>query len=321
MDLIPGTRALRTLVAAGKHLNFTRAAEEVNLTPAAVSHQIKEFEAQLGFELFQRNNRRVRMTEAGARFIEAVAESIDAMSRAAAAGRKIGRGAAMIRLTTESTFASRWMMPRLLSFRQAHPDLDLRFDVTDELRNFDLDDVDVGVRFGAGQYPGLKSDRLFDNVAVPVCSPALLESGKPLGQPRDLFNHALCHVVDTMQGATWPTWGVWMAAAGVDDFDERRCITFIDSVHTIQAALDGAAVALADLCMVADDLAAGRLVRPFDLGIRMEPQFAFYLVYPERSAADPQVQTFRHWLLIEARKTDAMFTVPIGPQPAAPPHV
>lgn len=317
MGSIPGTRALRTLAAAGKHLNFTRAAQEVNLTPAAVSHQIRELEAQLGFALFQRNNRRVRVTEAGALFIGAVTESMDIMSRAAAAGRKIGRSATVIRLTTESTFASRWMMPRLLSFRQAHPDLDLRFDVTDELRNFEVDDVDVGVRFGAGQYPGLKSDRLFDNVAVPVCSPALLKSGKRLGEPRDLISHALCHVVDTMQGATWPTWGVWMAAAGVDDFDERRCITFIDSVHTIQAALDGAAVALADLCMVADDLAAGRLVRPFDLGIRMEPQFAFYLIYPARSSADPQVQAFRRWLLTETSKTDAMFTVPISSQPPA----
>jgi len=309
MSSIPGTRGLRTLVAAGKHLNFTRAAEEVNLTPAAVSHQIKEFESQLGFALFQRNNRHVVVTEAGARFINAVAESIDLMSKAAAAGRKIGRSAAVIRLTTESTFASRWMMPRLLSFRQAHPDLDLRFDVTDELRNFDVDDVDIGVRFGAGHYPGLRSDRLFDNVAVPVCSPALLGSGTPLREPRDLVNHALCHVVDSMPGATWPTWGVWMAAAGVEDFDERRCITFIDSVHTIQAALDGAAVALADLCMVADDIQAGRLVRPFDLGIRMEPQFAFYVVCAERDVDLPHIQAFRQWLLTEARKTDELVPV------------
>lgn len=304
MAYIPGTRALRTLAAAGKHLNFTRAAEELGLTPAAVSHQVKEFEDQLGVSLFWRTSRTIRPTEAGTTMIEAATEALDLLGRAASKARKAGIETTTLRLTMESTFAAKWLMPRLARFRAQFPDIELRFDITDKLRDFDRDDVDAGIRFGAGRYPGLIAEQLFDNVVVPVCGPALLQGTPPLNEPRDLFNHTLCHAVWSMEGATWPTWRVWMAAAGIPDFDDSRCINFDDSGSAVQAALDGNAVALIDLALVADDLAAGRLVRPFDIGIRMEPQFAFYLVYPQRGETDLLLQSFRGWLLDEAKRTD-----------------
>lgn len=306
MDHIPNTRALKTLVAAGRHLNFTRAAEEVNLTPAAVSHQIKELEDQLGLTLFNRNNRTVRLTEAGAMMVAAAQESLDLLARTVARARKLDRAASVLRLTMEATFAARWMMPRLVSFRKSHPDIELRLDITERLRDFDVDDVDAGIRFGAGRYPGVYAEPLFDNIVVPVCSPAMMTGDRPLRQPRDLFDVALCHVVWSMPGGTWPRWKVWMAAAGIDDFDDSRCISFTDSTHSVQAALDGHAVALADHSMVADDIQAGRLVRPFDIGIRMEPQFAFYFVCAERDIDLSHIQVLRRWLLSEARKTDAL---------------
>lgn len=299
MRFVPGTRALRTLEAAGRHLNFTRAADELGLTPAAVSHQIKEIEEQLGVVLFTRTSRSIRLTEAGAALCDASADALDLLNRAVSRARKLTRGAALLKVTLDAQFAAKWLMRRVDAFRKLHPDIDLRFDISYEVRDFDLDDVDVGIRFGTGKYPGLIADRLFDNIIIPVCSPALLASGPPLRVPRDLFRHTLVHIEWSQQGVTWPNWRMWMAAAGVDDFDDSRSVVFNTSSDAVQAALDGSAVALADFAMVANDLSEGRLVRPFELGIKVAREFAYHLVYPVGSANDARVIAFKDWLLNE----------------------
>lgn len=300
---VPGTRALRTLEAAARHLNFTRAADELGLTPAAVSHQIKELEDQLGMALFARTSRTVRLTEAGAVMFEASTDAIDLLSRAVSRAQKLARGQSLLKVTADAHFAAKWLMRRVDGFRAIWPDIDLRFDISYEVRDFDRDDVDVGIRFGTGRYPGVVADRLFDNVIIPVCSPTLLRNGPPLTVPRDLFNHRLVHIEWSRQGVTWPNWRMWMAAAGIDDFDDSRTVVFSTSSDCIQAAIDGSAVALADFAMVAHDLSDGRLVQPFDLGVRMAPEFAYFLVYPQASADDPRVVAFRDWILDEAAKT------------------
>lgn len=300
---IPGTRALRVLQAAGRHLNFSRAAAELGLTPAAVSHQIKEIEDQLGLVLFIRTSRSTRLTEAGMLLHEAAGEALDHMARAAARARKLARGITQLRLSMEGVFATKWMVPKLDSFRRRCPDIDLRLDITDDVRDFEQDDIDVAVRFGLGKYPGLAAHRLFDNVIFPVCSPRLLREGPPLKTPRDLLKHTLVHIEWSHQGVTWPNWRMWMAAAGVEDFDDSRCVLFDTSTHVIQAAVDGNVVALSDFSMVANDLSAGRLVRPFDLGLKMAPEYAYFLVYPTETAADPRVAAFRDWILDEAART------------------
>lgn len=300
---VPGTRALRTLEAAARHLNFTRAADELGLTPAAVSHQIKEFEDQLGLTLFARTSRTVRLTAAGAVLSEASADAIDLLNRAVSRAQKLARGQSLLKVTADAHFAAKWLMRRVDGFRALRPDIELRFDISYEVRDFDRDDVDVGIRFGAGKYPGLAADRLFDNVIVPVCSPALLRNGPPLRTPRDLFNHRLVHIEWSRQGVTWPNWQMWMAAAGVDDFDDSRTMVFGTSSDCIQAAIDGSAVALADFAMVAHDLSEGRLVQPFELGVRMAAEYAYFLVYPQASADDPRIVAFRDWILEEAAKT------------------
>ncbi|AZO52132.1 MAG: transcriptional regulator GcvA [Mesorhizobium sp.] len=301
--LLPGTRALRTLEAAARHLNFTRAADELGLTPAAVSHQIKEIEDQLGMVLFTRTSRTIRLTEAGTVLYEAATDTLDLLGRAVMRARKMARGTEFLKVTLDAQFAAKWLMRRVENFRKQRPGIELRFDIAYGLRDFDLDDVDVGIRFGAGKYPGLCAHRLFDNIIIPVCSPGLLASGPPLREPRDLFNHTLAHIEWARQGVTWPNWRMWMAAAGINDFDDSRTVVFGTSTDAVQAALDGNAVALADFAMVANDLSEGRLVRPFELSIRVAPEFAYFLVYPQATAEDPRIVAFREWILEEVART------------------
>lgn len=301
--MLPGTRALRTFEAAARHLNFTRAADEVGLTPAAVSYQIKEIEDQLGVVLFTRTSRSIQLTSAGAVLFEATADALDTLHRAAGRARKLTRNAAHLRVSLSARFATNWLLPRLPQFRAANPGLELTFDITDTLRDFEADDIDIAIRFGTGSYEGARADRLFDTLIVPVCSPRLIESGPPLNEPRDLLHHTLCYVdwkTDTM---TWPNWRMWMAAAGVDDnFDDSRCVGFADSSFVVQAVVEGGAVGLADLDMIAGDLAQGRLVRLFDIGVRMAAPYAYYLVYPQESSEDARVVAFREWMLGDARR-------------------
>lgn len=298
---IPGTRALRAFDAAARNLNFSRAAEELGLTPAAISHQIKEFEEQLGVELFVRTSRTIRLTEAGRIFQQASAEALELLGHAANRMKKLSRGVTQLKLSIDPLLATKWLFPRLERFRKACPDIDLRFDVSFELRDFDRDDVDIAVRFGAGQYDGLISHRLMHNVIIPVCSPSLLKSGPPLREPKDLLNHMLVHIEWARPGITWPNWRTWMAAAGVEGFDPSRCIVLNESSHVIQAALEGHVVALCDFSIVANDLSEGRLIRPFELGIGVPKEFAEYLVYPIQSANDPKIMAFRDWILGEVQ--------------------
>ncbi|MDR0227206.1 MAG: LysR family transcriptional regulator [Burkholderiaceae bacterium] len=299
-QLPPGTRALRCLEAAGRHLNFTRAADELGLTPAAVSHQIKEMEEQLGLVLFTRSSRSMQPTAAGAVLLEAAAEALELLRRATGRARQLSRGEARLRLSLGARFATHWLLPRLPRFRAAHPEIELRFDICDELRDFEADDVDAAIRFGTGQYAQTLSERLFDATVVPVCSPALLAAGPPITQPRDLLEHTLCHVDCMVDGQVWPQWSAWMAAAGVSGLDESRCIAFTDSSHVVQAVMDGGAVGLVEQDLVSEDLARGRLLRLFDIGVGLGPAYAYHFVYPLRSQGRPAIESLRTWLLAEA---------------------
>lgn len=287
-------------MAAGKHLNFTRAADELGLTPAAVSFQIKEIEDQLGLKLFTRTSRTIRLTEAGVILSEASADALELLNHAVSRAHKAARGTAQLKVTVDPQFATKWLMRRVERFRRLHPDIELRFDVAYEVRDFEVDDIDLAIRFGTGKYQGLAANRLFDNVIVPVCSPRLLASGKPLKVPRDLLQHTLAHIEWSHQGVTWPNWSMWMAAAGVSDFDDSNTIVFGTSSDAVGAAMAGDAVALADFSMVADDLSEGRLVQPFELSIKVPSEYAYFLVYPTSTAMDRRIIAFRDWIIGEA---------------------
>ncbi|WP_322076563.1 LysR substrate-binding domain-containing protein [Burkholderia cepacia] len=295
----PGTRALRTFDAAARHLNFSRAADEVGLTPAAVSHQIKEIEAQLDVVLFVRTSRSIRLTPAGVVLAAAAADALAGLQRATARARRIAREQTELRVSVGARFATHWLLPRLPRFRAAHPAFELTFDITDRLRDFDDDDVDVAIRFGTGRYRDACAQRLFDTSVVAVCGPALLSARPPLRKPRDLLRHTLCQVDCEVDGVTWPRWSAWMAAAGVDGFDDSRCVSFPDSSHVVQAVTDGTAVGLAEPHMIARDLAEGRVVQLFDVSVGVAPGLAYHVVYPERTQDDPRIVALRGWLADE----------------------
>ena len=259
--VFPAGRALRTFEAAARHLNFSRAADELGLTPAAVSYQIKDIEAQLGLALFARTSRSIRLTPAGEALAGAAADALDGLRRATARARRLARGQQTLRLSVGARFATNWLLPRLPRFRAAHPQWELSFDISDALRDFDAHDLDAAIRYGAGRYPGVVTHRLFSTVVVPVCSPRLLEAGPAPRQPRDLAAHTLCYVDCRPGGVVWPNWALWMAAAGVPDFDDSGCVAFTESSHVAQAVMDGGAVGLVERELVARELAEGRLIQ------------------------------------------------------------
>jgi LysR family glycine cleavage system transcriptional activator len=296
---LPPLGALRTFEAAARHGSFTRAAAELGVTPAAVSHLVRELEGQLGAKLFQRTSRVVRLTHAGEILRGAVADALDGIGRAVARLRDAD-GRPRLMVTSSPSFAAKWLVPRLDRFLKIVPDADVRIDVSQRLIDFAREDIDIGIRFGTGDYPGLRVDRLFTDTVFPVCSPKLLQGKRPLRSPRDLRHHTLIHVEWRAQGETWPNWQMWMLAAGITDVDATRGIHFDQSSLAAQAAMDGQGVALGDAHLVAHDLAAGRLVRPFELTLKGPAQFAYFVVSPNVTAERPLVTAFRGWLLTEA---------------------
>lgn len=294
---IPGLGALRTFEAAARHLNFTRAAEELNVTPAAVSAQIRTLENQLGVQLLWRTSRTVRLTEAGLVMRDATEDALAILEKAAKRISASG-GRPTLKISTGFSFAAKWLVPRLYRFRKLYPDLDVRLDANDRLVDFAGDAIDVAVRFGSGIYPGLRVDRLFEEKVFPVCSPDLVDGDPPLRALDDLRKHLLIHEDWHVQDDLWPDWRMWLLAAGLEDMDGMGGIHFHQSALAIQAAVDGEGVALGNTSLVADDLAAGRLVQPFALSLDV-PQFAYFLVTPRAKAERPTVRAFRDWLLAE----------------------
>ena len=298
----PGLGSLKTLEAAGRHMSFTRAAAELGVTPAAVSHQIREYETLLGVQLFHRTSRSMRHTQAGEILHAAAGDSLDIIRRAILRIEK-SDSKPRLRVTAAPSITAKWLVPRLDRFLQIFPDADVRVDVSAMPVDFAREDVDIAILFGNGDYPGMMRDRLFEETVFPVCAPALLSGKATLAKPQDLVRHTLIHVEWQAQGATWPNWRMWMLAAGIKDFDVSRGLHFSQTSLAIQAAIDGHGVALGDSTLVMDDLAAGRLVKPFDVTLKGPPQFAYYVVSPGETAEEPMVTAFRRWVLAEAAQT------------------
>ncbi len=303
IEHFPGLRSLRAFDAAARHLSFTRAADDMGVTPAAISNQIKELEDQLGVQLFQRTSRTMRLTREGDILAAAAHESIEVLSRALHRLRRL-ENRNQIRVSSTPSVAAKWLVPRLDNFLEAFPGADVRIDVSNALVDFDRDDVDVAIRFGGGKYPGLRSDLLFNDTLSPVCSPSIITKEKPLREPKDLFRHTLIHLEWQAQGSPWPNWRMWMQAAGIKDFDEKRGLHFGQTSLTIQAAIDGQGVALGDSNLVADDLAAGRLVKPFDLSLKAPDSFSYFVITRSDTKDAPMVNAFRDWCLAEAKLTE-----------------
>jgi LysR family glycine cleavage system transcriptional activator len=290
---LPPLNALPSFEAAARHLSFTKAADELRVTHSAVSRAVRHLEDHLGVQLMIRATRSVRLTPAGASFAAEVRGVLEHL--AAATSAATGQSSGIVSVSTIDSFAARWLMPRLFRFRQAHDDVDLRVSMSERLTDFVSDGIDIAIRCGGGRYPGLCAELLMKEDHFPVCSPKLLKGHHGLRKPADLARHTLLHDVFTVD------WAMWLRSAGIDGVDPHRGPTFLSSDHAIQAAIRGEGVVLGRSALVADDLAAGRLVRPFELSLPAD--FAYYVVYPPRVLQRPDVKAFRDWLIAEVRSS------------------
>ena len=249
-DHLPPLSTLRAFRAAGHCLSFTVAAEELHVTQAAISHQIKSLETNLGLSLFVRGNRSLKLSEAGARFLPYVDQMFTLLDK----GLKEVRSAdddATLTVTLLPSFASRWLVPRLGLFLKANPEIDFRLAPSRSITNFQTEDIDLAIRYGSGSYPGLVSIHLMDEEIYPVCSPSIMQGAHPLNYPSDLKHHVLLH--DDGHG----DWRKWLVAAEVEDVDPGKGPVYTDSAMAVQSAIEGDGVALARSQLVKDDIARG----------------------------------------------------------------
>ena len=300
MRRLPPLNALRAFEAAARHASFRAAAAELAVTPAAISHQIKGLEEQLGVALFERGIRQVRLTRAGQTLQPGLTAGFD---RLAEAVERTVRPASphAITVTAAPSIAARWLVPRIERFQKHHPGLAVRINATTSLVDFSRGDADIGLRYGPGRYPGLYVELLLANEVFPVCTPALAKGPPALRTPADLARVALIHEKTTGDDPSLPDWTMWLAAAGASEVDATGGMELDRPGDVIDAALAGAGVALGKSALVADELASGRLVRPFALTMR--GTFAYYFACPLATIARPEIQEFRAWLMEEARAT------------------
>ncbi len=291
---LPPLNSLRAFEAAARHLSFTLAAAELNVTQAAVSHQIKSLEERLGMPLFRRLNRALLLTDAGQTLYPAMSNALDVMATAIDRLHRHDKSGELT-ITTMDSFAATWLVPRLARFQKMHHDIDIRITTSDEMVDFTRENVDMAIRYGHGDWPGVFVEPLMVEEMFPVCAPSLLQSGPPLNTPADLKHHMLLH--DDMR----VDWRMWLMAAGEPDIDTTRGLSYQHSNLVVQAAEQGDGVALARSVLVSNSLATGRLVKPFDLALPVN--YAYYVVCPLGSEKRPKIKEFRMWLA-EMAKAD-----------------
>ncbi|WP_341891397.1 transcriptional regulator GcvA [Variovorax sp. YR752] len=308
---IPPLNALRAFEVAARHLSFTRAADELFVTPSAVSHQVKTLEENLGVMLFTRDSKSLTLTSAGKAYLPGVQEAFKQLVFATHQLHQ-SLGVPSLKINLPPTFAVKWLTPRMQRFMQAHPDIDLKISTAKEMVDFTREDFDMAVRYGRGIYPGLYSELCLPVEVFPVCSPLLLKDPtRPLASPQDLRFHTLLHDESTYADVSNPNWAMWLEHTGIADVDATRGPSFWPSHLVIGAAIDGLGVALAKKHWVVDDIASGRLVRPF-VG-SMQVEFAYYLIFPEDRAQDPRIRAFLEWMREElARDAEAQATDSTG---------
>ena len=295
--MLPSLTGLRAFEAAARHMSFTRAADELNVTQTAISHQIRRLEEQLGLPLFVRGNRALALTREAQDYLPAIRTAFEELRRATEKLRRPDHDA-VLTVSTTASLAIKWLVTRVAAFQDAHPRIEVRLTTSTHLVDFQREEVDMAVRFGRGHWPGLRADWLMAEDMFPVCSPALLAGEQPLRRPEDLAHHTLLHT------STWrEDWQLWLTAAGLPTaIASRRSLIFDQSLTALQAAMEGLGVAMGRTHLVELDIAAGRLVAPFDVVL---PQDAgYYVVAPQATAAAAKIARFRDWLIASARSGD-----------------
>jgi LysR family glycine cleavage system transcriptional activator len=297
MSSLPPLNSLRAFESAGRLLSFSKAANELNVTTGAISQQIRSLEEFLEIKLFKRRNRSIVLTDPGQVFLPLLSDGFASIAVAVDAVRKFQCNEPLT-VTAPPSFTSKWLIPRLAKFHRLHPDIEVRIDASSHLVDFIREDIDVGIRFGDGEYPELESIYLFSFDLIPVCSPELLTDGTGLHNLTDIRHHTLLHDDDRNIDPSWPDWAMWLATAGVDGIDAGRGIHFNQGEMIIQAALEGQGIALVSSVMAAGEIESGRLVQPFET--RLPVTLSFHLVTSAQKARNPKVVEFKLWILQES---------------------
>ncbi|WP_298722989.1 transcriptional regulator GcvA [uncultured Ferrovibrio sp.] len=298
---LPPLVSLRTFEVVARHLSIIKAADELCVTPAAVSHQIRTLEAHLGQALFRRSGRNIVLTEAGEACLPGIRDAFQQLSDAIAQIDTLAEGG-VLTVSVAPSFAIKWLVPRLDRFQQKYPAIDVRVAASNQLSNFTSDNVDVAIRYGGGRYPDLYVERLLPEAVFPVCSPELYARHK-FKTPADLHDVVLLHDDSPDDDQSCPTWQMWFSAAKVKDADWNRGPRFTQSSLVLEAAIHGKGVALAKATLAAADIEAGRLVRLFNDETPID--FAYYIVGPQRKMAQPKVAAFVEWLRSEVAAHNA----------------
>lgn len=293
--------ALRAFEASARHLSFSAAAAELSVTPAAVGQLVRSLEEWLGTQLFHRQNSgrtRLVATEAAQRALPDISAGFDRLSLGLER-LKEGSETGVLTVTVSPAFAAKWLLPRIERFHAKWPDTDVRLDTSLKPVDFVAQGVDIGVRYGAGIWPGLTAEKLMDEEIYPVCSPALAKQFGKRQRPADLADQTLIHDLSMDSDAGFPSWSAWLKKAGVAKAAATRGTRINNSAAVLQAAIDGRGIALARSAMAHDDVAAGRLLRLFPQ-VEYSSTLAYYIVYRPECAALPRLAAFRDWLLGEA---------------------
>jgi LysR family glycine cleavage system transcriptional activator len=306
---LPPLNALRAFEAAARHMSFKKAAAELHVTPAAISHQIKALEDYLEVPLFRRLTRALELTSQGHALMPKLAEGFDNLAQAVERVRVAGESTPL-RVSAPPAFASRWLVPRLHRFASAHPKIELK--LTGTLNTVDspesmpplpgessASECDVDIRFGNGRYPGFRVEPILLPRYIPACSPALLQGEHPLKTVKELHWQVLLHDDTVRDEASGPSWEEWLKKAGVGDVDPSRGLRFNNAALAIEAAVDGLGVVLALEPLIMADVASGRLVVPFQVDI--PSRYAYYLVTSRVASNRHSATQFREWLLSEAK--------------------
>jgi LysR family glycine cleavage system transcriptional activator len=298
-DRLPPLTALRAFEAAARHMSFARAADELSVTPAALSFQIKALEADLGQPVFRRLNRAVELTDAGRALVPGTREGFAAIRAAWAAARRLG-DSHRLNVTAGPGFTAKWLAPRLFGFARRHPEIELRFSATLRLMEFGVDDIDVAIRFGRSSDAGLFSRVLIPEWVAPMAVP---EIAARLASPADLAGEALLHQDDIAFLRPSVDWSAWFAAVGLGSAPRGGAL-FSQADHAIDAALAGAGVVLGRFSMAHDALKAGTLVMPFPLALSCRASYRFLCA--EGAETRPQVAAFLDWLGGEVAAMDGI---------------
>ncbi len=299
MPRLPPLNALRAFEAAARHLSMKEAAEELSVTPGAVSQLVRGLEARLGIQLFRRGNRSLVLTEAGQSYFAPIRHAFRQIGEATRRLRALPN-AGVLTVSAPPAFAASWLVPRLGRFRARHGDIEINIATTRGLANFVADGVDVAIRHGLGRYPGLHCDRIASIAMIPVCSPRFLATmARRPSQPADLLDQPLLHDAERQD------WALWFQAQGVADVGQAASsgISFDDQMLLIRAAASHQGIALVTETLARPELEQGGLVRA--LNVAWPQEFAYWLVCPRATADQPKIVAFRGWLLAEGRRVSA----------------